>query len=453
MLGMKFIFVGAGKIGEKLISSFVDEGNDISLIDNDPKTVESIVNKFDVQGVVGNGIERETLVDAGIDETDFFIASTSRDETNILCCVYAKKLGAKYTIARVRDPEYFTEMLNIKNELGIDLVFNPEFRTAAEISQILKFPSAKSVESLFGGKAILAEFDITEHNPLANKNLRTINEEYNSKVLFGSVIRNGKAIVPKGDLTILVGDSVRIISTESQLTEFSKKLHIFKPHAKSVFIIGGGTVAYYLTQKLADSGVAVKIVEKDEERCKFLADEFPSALVLMGDGTDSDLLGEERLKDSDACVALTGVDEENVILSLYAKNLKVGKTISKIDRASVGEMVKMFGIDSIVNPRDIVANHIIRFVRAHSAKGENTVKRLYKIQGGAEALEFTVPENFKAIGVKFKELKLKKDVLVGGIYRHGEFVLPTGDSEFMPYDTVIIVSKEDGISELEQVLK
>lgn len=450
---MKFIFVGAGKIGEKLLSSFVDNNNDIAIIDNDSKVVDSIVQKYDVQGVVGNGIERETLLDAGISNTDFFIASTPRDETNILCCVYAKKLGAKFTIARVRDPEYFSEMLNIKGELGIDLVFNPEFRTAAEISQILKFPSAKSVEALFGGKAILAEFDITDENPLVGKNLIDINAEYNSKVLFGSVIRKGKAIVPKGDLMIESGDSVRIISTESELTAFSKKIHIFKPPTKSAFIIGGGTVAYYLTNKLIESGVAVKIVEQKKERCVELANEFPSALVLMGDGTDSDLLNEERLKDADACIALTGVDEENVILSLYAKNLSVGKTISKIDRASVGEMVKMFGIDSIVNPRDIVANHVIRFVRAHSATSENGVKRLYKIDGGAEALEFIVPEDFSRLGVKLKDIKFKKDVLVGGIFRRGEFVLPTGDSEFMPYDTVLIISGEDGIVELEQVLR
>ncbi len=450
---MKFIFVGAGKVGEKLISNFVSEGNDISIIDTDSKTVDSIVNRFDVQGIIGNGVERETLIEAGIVDADFFIASTSRDETNILCCVYAKKLGAKHTIARVSSPDYFKETLSIKNELGVDLVFNPEFRTAVEIVQMLEFPSAKSVENFFGGKALLTEFDINEESPLVGKTLSEINSEYKCKLLFGYVKRGDDEIIPKGDFKIQPNDNIRIISEEKDLNLFLTNIHLSNHHIKSVFVIGGGKVTYYLTKKLLDMDMSVKIVEQNKEKCKELADEFPQAMVLLGDGTDSDLLTEENLKDSDACVSLTGVDEENVIVSLYAKKQNVKKVIAKVSRQSVNDMVKELGIDSIVNPKDIVANHVLRFVRAHSGKTENSVKKLYRLGSTAEALEFTVPENFSALNIKFKNLPLKKNVLVGGIVRGENFILPSGDSEFLPNDKVLIFTLGNGFTELEQVLR
>lgn len=450
---MNIIIVGAGKVGETLIGNLVHEKHDVTIIDNNYDIISSIVNRYDVRGIVGGGLERSVLIDAGVDKADFLIACTSHDEVNILCCVLAKKIGVQRTIARVRDPAYFKEMENMRTDLGLDYSFNPELATAMEIAEVLKFPSARSVESFAGGRTLMAKFEIIENNPLVGKNLQQISKEYSNKILICVVQRGDKIIIPHGDYVVESGDLINIIGDEQEIVSFCKKLKIFKRKAKSVFIIGGGKITYYLAQELLDAGVSVKIVEKNEARAEELSELLPKATILIGDGTYQEVLDEENLKGYDACITLTGMDEENVMMSLYAKQCKVDKIITKIDRPTVLKLVNTLGLGTIVSPRNVIANHIVRFVRFFASDRNDGADTLYKIGNKAEALEFTVPEGFKGVNIPLKELSIKKSVLIGGIVRDKEFILPSGDSLLKAGDRVIIVSEAKQFTNLSQILK
>ena len=450
---MNIVIVGAGKVGETLIGNLVREKHDIAIVDSDYDTIKDIVNRYDVKGIVGGGLERSILIDAGVDKADFLIACTSRDEVNILCCVLAKKIGVQRTIARVRDPEYFKEMENMRTDLGLDYSFNPELATAIEIAEVLKFPSARSVESFAGGHTLMAKFEITINNPLIGKSLQQISKEYGNKILTGVVQRGDKIIIPHGDFVIENGDLINIIGSEQEIVSFCKNLKIFKRKAKSVFIIGGGKITYYLAQELLDAGVSVKIVEQDEARAEELSGLLPKATIIIGDGTDQEVLDEENFKGNDACITLTGMDEENVMVSLYAKQSKVDKIITKIDRPSVLKLASTLGLGTIVSPRNVIANHIVRFVRYFASDRNEGADTLYKIGNKAEALEFTVPESFKGVNIPLKNLSIKKNVLIGGIVRNKEFILPSGDSILKAGDRVIIVSEAKQFTNLSQILK
>lgn len=450
---MNIVIVGAGKVGGTLVENFIKENHDIVIVDTNVKTVESVVNKYDVKGIVGGGCERSVLQEAGVGKADFFIATTSRDELNILSCVLAKKMGARYTVARVRDPEYFKEVENMRETLALDLAFNPEYRTAVEIAQILKFPSALSFESFAKGKVKMLEFHIENGNPIVGKTVMNISKEYRFKVLFAMVSRGEDVFIPHGDFVIKKDDRIFVIGVETEIANFCKKLHIFKPSAKSVFIIGGGKICFYLAQELIDSNIGVKIIEQDEKRCAELSEELRCANVLLADGTDQEVLNEEKLENNDACVTLTGMDEENVIISLYAKQQGVGKVITKIDRPSVREMVKKFGLDTVVSPRSIIANHLLRFVRAHQTDSGEEIKSLYKLNDKAEAIEFTVEETFVGRNVCLKDLKIRQNILICGIVRDGEFILPTGESSFSTGDRVLVATAVKHITSLAQILR
>jgi len=450
---MKLLIVGAGKVGSTLVENLLNENHDIVVVDIDSVKLGEVANRYDVKGVVGGCLERGVLVDAGVSETDFFIACTPRDEVNILSCVLAKKLGARKTIARVRDPEFFKEMDNMKKDLGLDYFFNPEFRTAIEIAQVLRFPSADNVESFADGRANMVEFFISDINPLVGKSLMQISKDYNCKILIAMVSRGEEVIIPRGDFVIKKGDRIHILAPALEISNFSKKIKMFKHRAKSVFVIGGGKIAYYLTKELIGSGIDVKIIENDPDRAQVLSQSISKATVICGDGTEHELLDEERLKDSDACVTLTGIDEENVIISLYAESKGVGKVITKIDRSSVTDMVKKLGLSTVVSPRVAIANHIIRFVRAHQGDSGSGINTLYKFHDKVEALEFTVGENFDKQGVLLKDLQIKQNILIGGIVRGEEFILPKGDSALLKDDKVIVVTATKNITELNQILR
>lgn len=450
---MNLVIVGVGKVGETLVANFINENHDIVVVDVDSDKVQSVVNRYDVNGVTGGGLERSVLLDAGVDKADFVIACTAQDEKNILCCVLAKHLGAKSTIARVRDPEYFKEMDNMKADLGLDYFFNPELQTAKEIAQVLKFPSAKSVESFADGHANMVEFDLLDGNPIIGKSLMEISKDYGNELLFAMIKRGEEVVIPRGDFVLNAGDSVYLIASETALANFTKKLQIFKRRSKSVFVIGGGKIAYYLAKELINLGVSVKIVEKNLTRANELSESLPSATVLLCDGTDQEALEEEKLKDSDACVTLTGMDEENVIISLYAKEQGVHKVITKVDRPSVHNMVKQLGLDTVVSPRNVIANHIVRFVRAHQADTGNGINTLYKLGDKAEALEFTVSDTFAKIDVPLKNLGVKRGILIGGIVRGNQFILPSGETTLKNGDKVIVVTAIKQITELTQILK
>lgn len=450
---MKIIVIGAGKVGATLIESFVKEGHDIIAVDREESRVNFVVNNYDANGIVGSGLEREILFDAGANGADFLIACTSRDELNILCCVLAKKLGVKKTIARVRDPQLFAEIDSMRGYLGLDLAFNPELQTALEIAQVLKFPSAKSVDSFADGKALMVEFDINGNNPIIGKSLKEISVEYGYKLLFCMIRRGEKVFIPRGDFVIECGDATYIIATESELAAFCKKLRIFKPRAKSVFIIGGGKIGYYLAKQLLNEGVSVKILESDKARCEELSANLTGATVLCGDGTDQSILDEEGLKDSDGCITLTGMDEENVIISLYAQQKSVDKIITKVDRPSVSQMVKKLGLDTVLSPRTVIANRIIMFVRAAQKEIEGGIDALYILHDQVEALQFTVGDEFDKKDVPLSKLRIKKDVLVSGIVRDGTYIFPSGDACIRKGDKIIVATTLKQIGGLSDIFK
>lgn len=450
---MNLVVIGAGKVGETLIKHLVKENHDIVLVDIDDEIVQGIVNRYDVKGVCGGCLERNVLLDAGVEQADFFIASTSRDEVNILCCVLAKKLGAKRTIARVRDPEYFKEMENMRTDLGLDMAFNPEYETAVEIEQALKFPSAVSVESFARGKITMTEFEICKGNPIIGKTLKTISAEYGKKILVGMVNREDEVFIPRGDFIIKEGDYIHIIGADNDIIAFCKKLKIFKPRAKNAFIVGGGKIAYYLAKNLIENKIDVKILENNLERANELSSELERAIVLCGDGTDHEVLEEEGFKNNDAFISLTGMDEENVIISLLAKRSGISKVITKVDRDPIYDMMEKLGLETVVSPKDIIANHIVSFVRAHQAETGNGVNTLYKLHDKVEALEFTVRDSFTARGIPLKDISIKRNVLIVGIVRNGEYILPVGESILLSGDEVIIITAARQITDLSQVIK
>ena len=403
---MNIVIVGAGKVGASLVENFIAEGHDVLVVDSNPSVVESIVNKYDVQGIVGSGIERDTLIEAGTERADFFITCTSRDEFNVLCGVLAKKIGAKYTIARVRRPEYFKEIQTLRRDLGLDMLFNPEYRTAVEIANVLKFPSSKSVERFSSGKAIMVEFEIDKDNPMADKTIVGIAKEYRGKVLFAMVNRNGKVYIPKGDFVIREEDRVFVISTEEEITAFCKSMRIFKRQSKSIFMIGGGMIAFYLADLLRGTKSSIKIVENNVDKCNLLSESLEGVSIVYGDGTDQEVLLEEGLAKSDACVTLTGNDEENVVISMYAQQIGVNKVVTKVDRPTIMGMLSSLSLDTVVSPKNVIANHIIKFVRSRMVKTDSEMNEFYKLAGGAEAIEFTVTDKFEGQNVPIKKLKI-----------------------------------------------
>ncbi|MBR5900324.1 MAG: Trk system potassium transporter TrkA [Clostridia bacterium] len=450
---MKIIIIGAGGVGEALLQNFIRENHNVTVIDSNRKIVEHLVNLYDVQGIAGGGLEREVLTEARVGEADIIIACTNRDELNILACVLAKKLGAQHTIARVRDPEYFKEIENLRNDLGLDMVFNPERRTAIEIQEILNFPSAKNVESFADGKAIMAEFEVKKVNQFGGKSVVDIAREYGCKVLFGLIVRGKKTIIPHGDTIIENGDTVYLVGAEKEIAAFCKKTKLFKAKAKSVFIVGGGKVAYYLAEHLLKEGADVKILESNEERCHQLAQLLPRATVIHGDGTDQSVLDEESITNCDACVTLTGFDEGNVMISLYAMQKEVKKVITKIDRASIITMANGLGLDSLVSPRVAIANHIIKFVRTHKTDEASGINTYFRLNDKAEALEFLVGGKFKYLNKSLKELSMRRDGLICGIVRGEEYILPSGDTHILEGDKVIVVTGVKQITELNQIFK
>ena len=450
---MKIVIVGIGKIGGALATRLIKENHDVTVVDENFETVEALVNTSDAKGVVGSCLDRSVLEDAEVGKSDCFFACTLRDELNILSAVLAKKMGAKHVVARARDPEVFKSLDNLTAELGVDMVFNPENRTAMEIAQILKFPSAISADSFESGKVTLTEFRIAQGSPLAGLTVMEAARRSGGNLLFAVVSRAGKVVIPNGDFVIEEGDLVHVAAEETGLLEFSKKMKIFKQRAKSVMIVGGGKISYYLAKELLENGVKVKIIEINEERCRYLDESLSKATVICADGTDTAVLDEEGIRQVDAIVTMTGVDEENAVVSLYASSLGSAKVITKITSPPLAKMVRKLGLDTVLSPGEVIADHLVRFVRAHQVEDGAGINALYRIHDKAEAIEFTVGEDFPKIEVPLKQLKLRSNVLLCGIVRGEEFILPSGDTTLLLGDKVLVVTAVKQVAELKQILR
>ena len=453
MDGMKVVIVGNGEIGEALATRLLKEKHDITVVDEDTRIVNDFVNKCDVKGIVGNCLERRILADAGTEKADCFFACTPRDELNILSSVLAKKMGARRVVARVRDPKYLSSLESLRGELGVDMLFNPEYRTAMELAQILRFPSAISADTFASGKVTLAEFRIPEDSPVCNMSVMDASRSVGGKMLFAVVSRGNKVFIPNGEFILEANDLVHIASEEKDLTELSKKLNVFRQKAKSAIIVGGGRISYYLAKELLADGVKVKIIEINEERCREIDAELPKATVICADGTEPDVLEEEGVKSADAFVALTGIDEENAVISLYAASLGGIKVATKISSPPLAKMVRKLGLDTVIAPREVIADQLVRFVRANQVEEGEGIIALYRIHDKAEAIEFIVQPDFAGIGIPLRSLKLKNNVLLCGVVRDGEFILPSGDTALAVHDKVLVVTGVKQVTELDQILK
>jgi trk system potassium uptake protein TrkA len=451
---MKIIIVGSGKVGYTLAQQLSTEDHDITLVDNDADVLSHADDTLDVMCIKGNGASVEILKEANIGEADLLIAVTDGDELNMVCCVIGKKLGAKHTVARIRNTDYSNEYKMLKQELELDMVINPEMDAADEIARMLQFPLATNVETFANNMLEMVEFRVLESDRLIDARLMDLTKKLPAKVLFCAVKRDGEIIIPKGTFVFSTDDLVYVIGERSDIANFFKYMGRSSHKAKNVTVIGGSRIAIYLTWILSDIGMNVKIIELDKNRCMLLNDILSNTLIICGDGTDQEVLDNENIQTADAFVALTDRDEENLISSLYAHQCGVNKVVLKINRQNYFPIVKKLGLDSIVSPKFTTANNILRYVRALDNSQGSAVEKLYKIlDDEAEVAEFTASNTANLLNIKLKDLKLKKDVLISAIVRNKKIIIPYGNDYIKEGDKVIVVTKTGFISDLSEILE
>ena len=452
---MKVVIVGDGKVGYTLTKSLSEEGHDLVVIDNNKRILLASQESLDVAVVDGNGASVEVQREAGVDTADLLIAATNGDETNLLCCMVAKKLGCKHTIARVRNPEYDQQIRFMRDELGLSMVINPEKAAALEIFRLLQFPSFLKRDSFARGNAEIVELKLKDGNPLIGKPLQQFRTVADVNALVCTVERDNEIHIPKGDFTLHLGDKVTIAADAADLVKLIKNLKVYSPKAQRVMIVGGSRTAAYLAQRLIRNKIDLTIVEQDEKRCMDLSEALPQATVINGNGTDQRLLLSEGIASADAVVSLMGIDEENLLVSMFASYVGVPKSITKISRNEYNPIFESMGMDSIVSPKLLTANEIVRYVRAMEDTTGGSVLTLYKIvDGKAEALEFSVKGEAKFLNLPLYRLKLKKNVLIAAIIRARRVIIPSGADVMQKGDTVIVVTEADrAIRDLKDIFE
>lgn len=451
---MKIIIVGAGKVGETLTQELSREGHDITVIDKNAAVVDQVCDRYDVMGFAGNGASYSVLMDADIVHADLMIAVTGRDELNLFACLIARKAGRCQTIARVRSPEYNREVNFIRDELGLALVINQEFASAQEIARVLRFPSAIEINTFAKGRVELLHFRIPQGSVLDGLNLNDMGEKLKVDVLVCTLERDGKMAIPSGDTVLQAGDVISIVASVEEQEKFFRRIDLKTHSCKSVMIIGGGEIAYYLSKILMNSGISVKIVEKDLGRCEELARLLPKATIIHGDGSEKELLSEEGIAKTEGFVSLTGLDEENVVLSLFAKYSGVRKIVTKVNRVAFEEVFDTLNLDTIVSPKHITAEHILQYVRAMQNSFGSNIETLHRMMDDqAEALEFLIRDNFSWEDVPLKDLPLKNGVLVGCINRRGSVILPRGGDVIRKGDTVVIITVLKGLNDISDIFE
>ena len=450
---MKIIVIGDGKVGRTIVQHTCQEGHELVVIDTNPDAVEQVVQKYDVMGICGNGASYDIQKSAGVDKHSLVIAATESDETNILSCLIAKKLGAKSTIARVRSFEYMNQVNIIQKDLGITMTINPEQESANEIAKILKFPEALHVES-FSNQVDLVELFIPEDNPLVGLSLIDVSKKYNIKVLICAVQRDDDVFIPSGTFTLQAKDKIHVTASRSDLKSFINKTGLFEEKIKDVMIIGGGKISVYLATELLKNKYNVKIIDNDHDRCVELSELLPKATIIHGDGSDQQVLHDEGLQQADALVCITGIDEENIIVSMYAYKLGVQKIITKISKISFVGLMESISMASVIAPQEITATKIVSYVRAlNNSRGSN-IKTLHKlINNQVEALEFIAKEDKDLIDVPLKDLKLKENTLIAAIVRDGRVIYPSGMDCIKVNDNVIVVTTNQFLDDLNDILE
>ena len=452
---MRIIVIGAGKVGYTLAERLTSEEHDVTVIDKSTEVIDRCSGALDVICLKGNGANAKTLLEAGVDKANIVIASTESDESNMLACLIAKRLGAQYTIARIRDPEFNESQTLLQNELGIDVAINPERATALEISRLLRYPFAGSIESFAKGQVEMVEFRAQESDPIIGIAMKDLSVKVPGlpRILYAMAERGGTVIIPGGDFAIMPGDRVFVSGDMMSITEYFRFLGRSKQKIRSVMVLGGGRISYYLSRLIVPMGIHVTLFEIDADKARRLSEQLPKVDVILGDGTDQDLLEEQGLSQMDAFVTLSNRDEENLITAMYASRVGVPKIIAKNSRPAYMEILNDLGLDSVISPQIITSATILRYVRARVNSNGTRIERLYRlVDGKAEALEFIARKGDAYIGIPLKDLNTRKGSLVSVILRQGKIIVPFGQDHIEEGDHVVIISRTSGITDLNEVL-
>lgn len=451
---MNIIVVGCGKIGTTILSSLVAEGHNVVALDSNPNTINEITNLYDAIGICGNGNDCDTLSEAGVEKAELFVAVTGSDEFNMLSCFLAKRMGAKHTIARIRNPEYNDQNLGfIKKQLGLSMAINPDLLAAQELFNILKLPSAAKIETFSRRDFEMIELKLRQESVLDGVSLIELRKKYDVKFLVCVVQRDNEVFIPDGSFVLKSGDKIGITATTSEILRFLKMLGVMQKQARNIMILGGSRTAYYLSKMLMGIGNTVKIVEKDHKRCIELSETLPNAVIINGDGAGQELLNEEGLSSMDAFISLTGMDEENILISFYAAAQNVPKVISKVNRDEFMYLAEKIGLDCTISPKNIISDILVRYARALENSLGSNVETLYQIMDGkAEALEFNIVADSAVTEIPLKDMKLKPNTIIAGIMRGRRIIIPSGDDIILPEDKVVIITSGYKLNDISDIL-
>ncbi len=453
---MNIIVVGCGKVGYALAEQLNKENHEITVIDSNASKLDRLMSELDIQGCSGNGSSLKTLHNAGIKKTDLLIAVTNKDETNLLSCLIARKAGNCRTIARVRDFNYYEEINFIKEELGLSMYVNPEFESAREIARLLQVPSAAELDVFARGRVNMIGIRVGDSSPMDGVKMQDIRSRISENILVCIIERGDEVIIPKGGDVALAGDKISFVVPVTEMSGVLQKMGVVSKTVKNVTIAGGGSIAVYLAKMLKQARMQVKIIERDKARCELLSEQLPGVMVINGDATDQELLGEEGIATTDAFVSLTNMDEENIMLSMYANEISDAKLITKVNRITFNNVIKKLPIGSVISPKNIIAERIIRYVRSLQNSLGSNVAALYRLNDRVEALEFNVKDTLKNKGLIDKpimELNIRKDALVCAINRKGKFFTPSGKDSIQTGDSVIVVTTSMGLEDLSQIIE
>ena len=451
---MNIVIVGGGTVGAEICERLAPEKHNITLIDTDEITLSELSNKYDLFGIVGNGAELSVLKKADLDKADLLVAVTSNDEINILCCATGKKLGVDNTIARVRNPEYSEMIEFMREEFDLSLTINPELALAKEIYRTLKFPSANRIDTFCKGRVEIAELVVPANSPICNKSLFEIRSSLNMRFIVCAVLRKNEAHIPTGNFVIEAGDTVCVTLPDEDISKFFKAIGVYKHPVRNILVVGAGRTTYYLEALLKSGKISSTIVDKNKAACVELAEEY-SSTVVCDNPTKQEVLLEEGLACADAFLALSEDDEDNAIVSMYAKKQSAAKIVTMIKSSSYVELFKGLGLDGIVSPKSSTASLILKYVRSLANVKGSEIENLYKLMNGkVEALEFLIKEEIKGLtDIPLKSLKLENGILLACIVRNGNVIIPTGNDAIMVGDTAILVTTSSQIKEIREILK
>lgn len=450
---MKIVIAGAGVVGESLCSELSAEGNDVILIEKEEKILNKIVENYDITGLVGNGASYETLLEAGTDTADIFIAATESDELNIISSIVAKKIGTKFTIARVRNPEYSSNMQFVRKELGISFMINPELEAAKSIANKLMFPFALSVENFFGQRAGFISIKVEKDSFLNGMQLKQLEFNPKDKVIICTVRRGENIFIPSGDFTILEGDIVHIAGSKESVHKFYDKIEKSNLKINSALLVGGGTISHYLIGKLLENRINVKVIENNKERAEKLSEAYPKAIVIRGDEADQEFLMQERISNYDATAVLTDSDEENAVITMFVNSITNSKLITKMNRTLMLSILEKNTRTSTVVPKKVISDMIISVVRSKTNMRGSTMSFLYRLESQVEFITFEINKNSRAIDISLKDLKIKKGTLIASILRDGKMIFPGGNDAIKINDSVMVVTTASSIEDFDDILE